>query len=215
MIPLHHDFRGTRVLIFGGGPVGARRARTFDREAHVIVVSPSFARTDFGESDRIRARPAPEDVGPWIDMVDPAMVVAATDDRVVNRKVAAAARARGVLVNRADAAAGMAGAVDVPAIVNDGPVTASVATGGVAPALSRVLRERVASAIDGAGTMAAMLADLQTDARGSDGSRETWVDRIVESESVWSAIRKGDEDRAWRLASALLSNDSETAGSDD
>ena len=215
MIPLHHDFRGARVLVFGGGPVGARRARTFDREARVIVVSPTFAPADFGESDRIRARPASEDVGTWIDRVDPALVVAATDDRAVNRAVASAARTRGVLVNRADAAAGMAGAVDVPAIIRDGPVTASVATDGVAPALSRVLRERVESALDGAGTMAAILEEEQTNAGGSDGSRTAGVDRIVGAETVWAAIREGDEDRARRLAAALRSNDADTAGSGD
>ncbi len=40
MIPLLHDFADATVLIFGGGPVGARKARRFAREATVVVVSP-------------------------------------------------------------------------------------------------------------------------------------------------------------------------------
>jgi len=48
MIPLAHDFRGETVLVFGGGSVGARKARRFAREAHVVVVSPRFADADFG-----------------------------------------------------------------------------------------------------------------------------------------------------------------------
>ena len=37
MIPLLHDFDGETVLVVGGGPVGARRARTF--APHKIVVA--------------------------------------------------------------------------------------------------------------------------------------------------------------------------------
>lgn len=42
MIPLYHDFRDETVLVFGGGAVGARKARRFAAEAMVVVVSPSF-----------------------------------------------------------------------------------------------------------------------------------------------------------------------------
>jgi precorrin-2 dehydrogenase/sirohydrochlorin ferrochelatase len=36
MIPLLHDFSGETVLVFGGGRVGARKARRFAREAKVL-----------------------------------------------------------------------------------------------------------------------------------------------------------------------------------
>ncbi|MFC6768071.1 NAD(P)-dependent oxidoreductase, partial [Natrinema soli] len=39
MIPLLHDFTNATVLVFGGGHVGARKARRFAREARVLVVS--------------------------------------------------------------------------------------------------------------------------------------------------------------------------------
>ncbi len=48
MIPLYHDFSDETVLIFGGGPVGARKARRFAAEARVVVVSPEFGNRDFG-----------------------------------------------------------------------------------------------------------------------------------------------------------------------
>ncbi|MFD1685676.1 precorrin-2 dehydrogenase/sirohydrochlorin ferrochelatase family protein [Halobellus litoreus] len=111
MIPLYHDFTGETVLVFGGGPVGARKARRFAAEAHVVVVSPDFVdREDDWEADEsadgavalVRARPAPADVEAWLDRTAPALVVAATDDDAVNDAVAAAARRRGLLLNRAD-----------------------------------------------------------------------------------------------------------------
>jgi len=40
VIPLFHDFTDETVLVFGGGPVGARKARRFAAEADVVVVSP-------------------------------------------------------------------------------------------------------------------------------------------------------------------------------
>lgn len=105
MIPLGHDFTDERVLVFGGGPVGARKARTFAREARTVVVSPAFADRSFGDAHRVRAAPDPEAVADWIDRVAPALVVAATDDERVNAAAAHAASEAGALVNRADRSA--------------------------------------------------------------------------------------------------------------
>ncbi|PSP38537.1 siroheme synthase [Halobacteriales archaeon QH_10_70_21] len=41
MIPLFHDLGDETVLVFGGGPVGARKARRFAREASVVVDDPT------------------------------------------------------------------------------------------------------------------------------------------------------------------------------
>ena len=144
MIPLLHDFEGQTVLVVGGGRVGARKARRFAREADVVVLSPDFADADFGGAERVRASPDPGAVGEWVDRTDPALVVAATDDEAVNDAVAAAARERNSLVNRADQAGERdPGSVVVPATVRDAAVVVAVATGGRSPALSRALRERI------------------------------------------------------------------------
>lgn len=102
MIPLLHDFTGDRVLVFGGGSVGARKARRFAREARTLVVSPAFTDRSFGDAELVRAAPEPDDVADWIDRVSPALVVAATSDESVNDAVASATRATGRLLLRAD-----------------------------------------------------------------------------------------------------------------
>ncbi|MFB6159784.1 MAG: bifunctional precorrin-2 dehydrogenase/sirohydrochlorin ferrochelatase, partial [Haloferacaceae archaeon] len=106
MIPLSHDLSDETVLVFGGGSVGARRARTFGREARVVVVAPEFADAAFGGAERVRAEPSPEAVADHVERHDPAVVVCATDDEAVNDAAARAARERGALVNRADRAGG-------------------------------------------------------------------------------------------------------------
>jgi precorrin-2 dehydrogenase/sirohydrochlorin ferrochelatase len=197
VIPLLHDFAGETVLVLGGGPVGARKARRFAREARVVVASPAFAAREFGDAERVRAAPAPEEVGGWLDRTGAALVVAATDDAAVNAAAVSAARERGVLVNRADRAGDRSGpgSVVVPATVEDPPVTVAVATGGTAPALSRYLRERIEDEFEGAGAMARLVGDLRADlqSRGVEpGPRRDALRAVVRSSRVWKGLRRGE-----------------------
>ncbi|MFB6096445.1 MAG: bifunctional precorrin-2 dehydrogenase/sirohydrochlorin ferrochelatase [Haloferacaceae archaeon] len=217
MIPLLHDFTGETVLVFGGGTVGARRARRFAREADVVVVAPAFA--DAVESTRgvgdeaaetdgtgcgehtgsiacVRAAPAPEDVADWVERAAPALVVAATDDPDVNEAAEAAALERSALVNRADQAGDRAvDSVVVPATVRDGPVAVSVSTSGRSPALSGVLRERIEDEIEGAGAMAELTAELRAELRAEGApteERRSALRAVVRDPRVWKALRTGD-----------------------
>ncbi|MEF8852009.1 MAG: bifunctional precorrin-2 dehydrogenase/sirohydrochlorin ferrochelatase [Haloarculaceae archaeon] len=195
MIPLLHDFEGETVLVFGGGSVGARKARRFAREAQVVVVSPAFADADFGGGELVRAAPDPADVPGWVERTDPALVVAATDVAAVNDAAEQAARERGRLWNRADEHGERdAGSVVVPATVRDGPVTVAVATGGQSPALSRHLREEVESELENAGAMAELTGELRAEMQ-SEGvpvdERRAAVRAVVRSSDVWKALDTG------------------------
>jgi len=195
MIPLVHDFRGATVLVVGGGPVGARKARRFGSEAHVVVVSPEFADTEFGDAERVRAAPDPDDAGDWIARTDPALVVAATGDSDVNAAFASAARDAGALVNRADEAGEREDAgVVVPATFEDGPVTVAVSTSGESPALSKHLRERLDEEFAGAGEMADLTGALREDLKAAGvaaADRRDAVRAVVRSKAVWKALRTG------------------------
>ncbi|MFB6120360.1 MAG: bifunctional precorrin-2 dehydrogenase/sirohydrochlorin ferrochelatase [Halobacteriaceae archaeon] len=196
MIPLVHDFEGETVVVFGGGPVGARRARRFAAEADVVVVSPAFDAGDYGGARRVRADPSPEDVHEWVERTDPALVVAATDDDAVNEAAATAAQEAGALANRADEAGERdAGHVVVPATVRDDPVAVSVTTGGTSPALARELRRRIETELDGAGAMAALTGDLRADLRDRGlprSARRDALRAVVASDAVWKALRTGE-----------------------
>jgi precorrin-2 dehydrogenase/sirohydrochlorin ferrochelatase len=190
MIPLMHDFAGERVLVVGGGPVGARKARKFAREAEVVVLSPTFEADSYGESQNVRAAPAPAEAGEWLDRLDPALVVAATDSADLNAAFERAADERGLLSNRADYAGPRTpGHVVVPATVRDGPVVAAVSTGARSPALSRHLRQQVESTIDGAGEMAELTGSLRTELDHLDAERRrTALRAVVDSDAVWKAL---------------------------
>ena len=208
MIPLYHDLTRETVLVFGGGAVGSRKASRFADEARVIVVSPAFddrladlVAEDPESVELVRAAPDADAVRGWTDRVDPALVVAATDDTAVNAAAEAAALDAGALVNRTDVSAadrsGGRGArsVVVPATVEDDPVRVALSTGGASPALAKALRERIEAEIDGAGAMAELSGTLRAELkhRGvAPEKRREAIRRVVRSEGVWKGLQKGD-----------------------
>lgn len=228
MIPLLHDFSGSTVLVFGGGSVGARKARRFAREARVVVVSPTFGDHDFGGGELVRAAPSPATVPEWFEQIEPAVAVAATDDDAVNDAVARVAHDRGVLLNRADRSrggdadesngrttdgrsgdsGGHTREVVVPATVRDDPVTMAVATGGRSPALSRYLRERFEAEFADVGAMANLSGQLRTELRErgvGPSQRRAAIRAIVRSDRVWKAL--GDpSDNARTEAESVISD---------
>ena len=220
MIPLGHDFDGETVLVFGGGAVGARKARRFAREARVVVVSPTFADADFGASEFVRAAPTPADVPTWLDAAVPALVVAATDDTDLNAAIESATTERGVLVNRADRSGGRdRGSVVVPATVEDGPVTVAVTTSGTSPAVSRHLHRESASVVDGAGVVATVVGELRDELKGRDVDperRRAAIRAVAESEAVWAVARdRGTETAVRDAADRVLTEALGDAGADD
>jgi len=206
--PLYHDLSGETVVVFGGGTVGSRKARGFDEAARVVVVSPAFderLRESADDTDAnggegptvelVRAAPDADTVGDWLDRLDPALAVAATDDAAVNAAVESAALDRGVLVNRTDVSGERdPGSVVVPATVEDNPVTVALSTGGTSPALAKALRERIEAEIDGAGEMARLSGEIREELK-SEGvapeKRREAVRRVVRSRGVWKALQKG------------------------
>ena len=207
MTPLYHDLAGETVLVFGGGPVGRRKADRFADETRVVVVSPTFDEGLLGLAggadadpapprvELIRAAPDATAVRGWIDRCSPALVVAATDDPAVNAAAEAAALDAGILVNRTDVSGGRdPGSVVVPATVEDGPVRIAISTGGRSPALSKALRQRIESEIEGAGAMAELSGDLRSElaeAGVDPANRRAAIRRVVRSEGVWKGLQKG------------------------
>ncbi len=196
MIPLYHDFTDETVLVFGGGMVGARKARRFSREARVVVVSPEFPAKEYGDAHLVRAAPSPETVSVWFDRAAPALAVAATDDSAVNDAVEREARDRGALLNRTDQSGGREQkSVVVPATVRDGDVSVAVSTGAKSPALAKELRRRIEAEIDGAGELASITADIREELKAQEidpAVRRQVLRDIVQSSKVWKDLGRGN-----------------------
>ncbi|MDB4916874.1 MAG: siroheme synthase [Gemmatimonadetes bacterium] len=136
-IPILLEARGLRVLVVGGGPVAARKAAQFSSagaDVRVVATATSSEMESTGLAVTIHAY-EPADIG------EAELVIAATNDRVVNMAIAADARALSRLVNIVDAAGG--GSFSVMSAHQSGSLTIGVSAGGV-PAAARRIRDAVA-----------------------------------------------------------------------
>jgi uroporphyrin-III C-methyltransferase/precorrin-2 dehydrogenase/sirohydrochlorin ferrochelatase len=154
--PLFADLRGRRVLVVGGGEVAERKVRLLlDAQARVAVVAPAVtnwlaAQAADGLLSLRQAEFTEQDLDGAL------LVIAATSDHSVNARVAAAANDRNVLANVVDDLE--LSSFIVPAIVDRSPLVVAISTGGVAPVLARLARERIEAVIDGSfGKLAALL----------------------------------------------------------
>ncbi len=151
--PLFADLHDRRVLVVGGGAVAERKVRLLlEAGARVRLVAPEVTAW-LGESASVEIHRERFDPQHFEGAV---LAIAATDDRAVNEAVAAAGRERNVLVNVVDVAE--LSSFIVPAIVDRSPLVIAISTGGVAPVLARLVRERLESLIDGSfGQLAGLL----------------------------------------------------------
>lgn len=173
-LPLMLDGASVSALVVGGGRVAARKAAALlDAGATVRMVAPTMCaevgqlQSTHASFSVIRATYASAQLG------DASLVVAATDDRTVNARVAADARGSGRLVNVVDAPE--LGNYTAPAIHRTGDVVVAVSAGGVPGAAARI-RDAIARSIDGRYSAAVReLSELRRSLLGND-RRERWAE---------------------------------------
>ncbi len=139
--PLFANLRDQPCLLVGGGEVAARKARELAAAgARITVNAPDFTAVlrAMASSGAARLHPGPFD--PAL-IADHLLVIAATGDPAVNRRVADGARAALRLCNVVDDGPGSS--FIVPATVDRSPLIVAISSGGRSPVLSRLLRQRL------------------------------------------------------------------------
>lgn len=144
-VPILVETSGLRVLVVGGGAVATRKAKQLAQAGAVVrIVAP---RLDDAleqlviERGIIVERRCYESA----DIADAQLIVAATDDRVVNSAVARDGDAASRLVNAADHSDD--GNFAMMAAHRRGPLTIGVSAGGV-PAAAVRIRDAIAERFD-------------------------------------------------------------------
>lgn len=150
LYPAHYPLlvRLEKVVVFGGGRAGTRKAEALSRAAPVVVVSRDFTPRLRNLSRRapirlVRANLASRRPAIGAHLRGATLVVGATDDPVLNQAIEERCRARGVLVNRAD----RAGDVVLPSVVRTRGFIVAVASGS--PALTRRVRQTLERQLGG------------------------------------------------------------------
>ncbi|MCW8827692.1 MAG: siroheme synthase CysG [Gammaproteobacteria bacterium] len=163
-LPIFMNIRGQRCLIVGGGEVAARKAALLlQAGADINLVSPELLGNlkDMYAEGRIHFRQGTFEEG---DLEGVSLVIAATDDEAVNRRVSELARARRLPVNVVDNPDLCT--FILPSIIDRSPVQIAVSTGGSSPVLARLLRTRLEAAIPSAyGRLAAMVEQFRDEVK--------------------------------------------------
>ncbi len=196
---------GRKVVIFGGGAVGERKARLFSHHSRVTVASLEFSpglleMAEEGAIELVRA-----DLSSDAEKLlrDAFIAIPATSDPVLNHHLEERAKKLGVLVNRVDGV----GEVVVPSVIRRGPVVVAISTSGESPALSKSLRMRIEEVLDeGYADMAFLLGEMRgvlKERVAEQAERKRILEEIISDQEVWRLLAASYE-KAYKRAGEHL-----------
>ena len=157
--PIMLDVRGRPAVVVGAGAVGRRKARELAAAgAKVTLVDPEIS----GGDPELRGVRLAAETYTASHLDGAFLVFACTDDRELNERIAADARAAGALVNAVDQPDNCD--FFAPAVLRDGHVVVAIGTGGGSPALAAMLKHRLNAAMpENVGRFAELLGKLKTE----------------------------------------------------
>jgi uroporphyrin-III C-methyltransferase/precorrin-2 dehydrogenase/sirohydrochlorin ferrochelatase len=182
-LPIFLDVKNQPCLVVGGGDIAVRKVKTLLRSgAAVTVVAPTLgsalARIQAAGEFSHQARHFEDQ-----DVARQHLIIAATNDREVNQRVARLATARNIPVNVVDQPED--GSFIMPSVIDRSPVVAAVSTGGASPVLARMIRARLESVLpSGYGR----LADLCSRFRERVKAR---FDNPADRRRFWDTVLQG------------------------
>ncbi len=196
-----------RCVVVGGGQVATRKVTTLlDAGAKICLISPVVSPTlqQLSDGGRIEIRHVayhPDN----LTEIKPFLVIAATDNPVVNQQVAADATQMNILVN----------VVNAPshsdftnmATIQRGPIVVGIASGGTSAALSAYLKALIESNL---GPEVEILAEWMGETRQmmqasglNQPERAVLWQKVLDS-PILDLLRRGDSTTARRLLDELL-----------
>ena len=204
-LPIFLNIRDRKCVVVGGGEVALRKASMLVRAGAALHI---VAETVGAELRQLcLAHDAVIEQSPFqaSQLQEAALVIAATDDPLVNEAVAAAAAASGVPVNVVDQP--RLCSFIMPAVVDRSPVVVAISSGGSSPVLTRQLKElnevMIPARIDRLATLLGGYREqVQQRIRNFDARLRFWED--VLAGDIPELIYRGDEQAAVRRLDSYL-----------
>tara|TARA_Y100000590_G_scaffold109050_1_gene124266 strand:- start:83747 stop:85141 length:1395 start_codon:yes stop_codon:yes gene_type:complete len=181
--PFFVNLSKKNVLLIGGGDIAERKVDLLIKvNAKITLVAPNF-------TDYIQDLAKQKNVtlinekysGKFLDPEKFQFIIVATDDEKLNEHIAQDANKKRILVNVVD----KPDLCDFifPSILERGPITVAVSTGGSSPVLARMLRTKLETMIPGAyGRLAKIVSDnrvsVRKTMRNSKSNRIFWEQMI-------------------------------------
>ncbi len=208
-LPLMIDFSGRKVIIFGGGLVGERKAGLFSPHADTTVISTDFTQ----ELEKLRkigrVKLTPYDVDSLSDaeihdlLSDAFLVIPATNNALLNERIIGIANKNNVLVNQVDSI----GDVVVPSVIQRGNLIIGISTLGSSPAISKYTRKRIEQVITVQyENMIRIQDEMRTYLKQNVPDQKIRKDilwKILDDEAVWDALSDSYE-KAYKIAYSIV-----------
>ncbi|HHQ4452731.1 TPA: siroheme synthase CysG [Aeromonas veronii] len=213
-LPIFCRLDNKPVLLVGGGEVAERKARLLlDAGAHLTVVAPKLdpelaELAANGSIEWLAGEFVPEQLaGKWL-------VVAATDRREVNALVYQSANQARIFANVVDDP--KRSSFIMPSIIDRSPLMVAISSGGKAPVLARLLREKLEALLPqhlgAVATFAGSLRERVKARFASMGERRHFWERLLGADRLGQALARGDSASAHQLADNLFADESLTGG---
>lgn len=213
-LPIFCRLDNKPVLLVGGGDVAERKARLLlDAGARLTVVAPELdpelaELAANGSIEWLAGEFVPEQlVGKWL-------VVAATDRREVNALVYQSANQARIFANVVDDP--KRSSFIMPSIIDRSPLMVAISSGGKAPVLARLLREKLEALLpQHLGAVATFAGGLRERVKArfaSMGERRRFWERLLGADRLGQALARGDSASANQLADSLFADESQTGG---
>ncbi|MFQ1879133.1 siroheme synthase CysG [Aeromonas veronii] len=213
-LPIFCRLDNKPVLLVGGGEVAERKARLLlDAGAQLTVVAPELdpelaELAANGSIEWLASEFVPEQLaGKWL-------VVAATDRREVNALVYQSANQARIFANVVDDP--KRSSFIMPSIIDRSPLMVAISSGGKAPVLARLLREKLEALLpQHLGAVATFAGSLRERVKArftSMGERRRFWERLLGADRLGQALARGDSASAHQLADNLFADGSQTGG---
>ncbi|PNW68708.1 siroheme synthase CysG [Aeromonas veronii] len=213
-LPIFCRLDNKPVLLVGGGEVAERKARLLlDAGAHLTVVAPELdpelaELAANGSIEWLAGEFAPSHLtGKWL-------VVAATDRREVNALVYQSANQARIFANVVDDP--KRSSFIMPSIIDRSPLMVAISSGGKAPVLARLLREKLEAMLPqhlgAVATFAGSLRDRVKARFATMGERRRFWERLLGADRLGQALARGDSASAHQLADTLFAEESKAHG---
>ncbi|MFL9599187.1 siroheme synthase CysG [Aeromonas dhakensis] len=213
-LPIFCRLDNKPVLLVGGGEVAERKARLLlEAGAQLTVVAPELdpelaELAANGSIEWLAGEFAPAQLtGKWL-------VVAATDRREVNALVYQSANQARIFANVVDDP--KRSSFIMPSIIDRSPLMVAISSGGKAPVLARLLREKLEAMLpQHLGAVAAFAGSLRERVKtrfAGMGERRRFWERLLGADRLGQALARGDSASAHQLADTLFAEESQSAG---
>ena len=204
--PVFLNVRRKKCVVIGGGQVALRKIRTLlDCGASVTVISPVL-HPDLSELANKKSIQVIRRSYKSGDLKGAFIVIAATDTKETNRKVAKEAGRVGALVNVVDDPE--PSDFIVPSLLRRGDLTIAISTGGMSPALAKKIRTRLEEAFgEEYGLLVSLVEEVRSTLRrkGIRMNAETWQDAL-DLNLLTHLVRTGQKQKAKAVLMKKLKN---------